>query len=123
MRSTDFTPASSYWAAAFTDSSAGTHLRANDLVSAVEVSGTGYARVEVRGATGINWAIASAGSTNQDSDIVFPTAGGSWGTLYAIALVDAASSGNVILYSDITPRAVTAPDVLRIPVNQFIVNA
>lgn len=122
----DYTPPASYWVALFTSASAASALRANDPSTASEVStsGTAYARIEVRGSTGIEWATAANGTTNQNLDIAFNEATGSWGTVYAIGLMDAASGGNVIAYADLdTPRAIDAPDVLRIPANQFVITA
>jgi hypothetical protein len=114
-----------YWLAAFTSATASTHLRANDYLTALEVSptGTAYARIQVRGGTGIVWASASGGTTNQNQDLTFSAATAGWGTVYAVALMDAGSGGNVIVYADLqTPRTVVPPDVLRIPATQFVVN-
>lgn len=123
MRDTALTPPASYWVALFTNGSAGSFLRSNTVASAGEVSGNAYARVQVKGATGIDWIAAAAGSTNQDLEIAFPQATGSWGSIIALALMDASTAGNVWWYYDLpAPRAVASPDIFRIPVNQFVIN-
>lgn len=119
----NFTPPTAMWVALFTDASAATHLRNNDRVSAAEVTGLGYARVPIMGATGIDFIPAANGSSSQDADVVFAAATGPWGTVYATALMDAATDGNVIMYDDWdTPEAIVAPDAPRIPVNNLIVS-
>jgi len=125
LRDTAFTTPTSYWVALFTHpTQAATYLRANDAGSAVEVSttSTGYARQEVRGSTGITWAAASGGSTAQSLEITFSQALASWGTVYTVALMDAAIGGNVWAYSDLSPpRGISSPDIFRVPAGQFII--
>lgn len=70
-----------------------------DSTSGTEVSGGSYARVAT---TGTTWNAASAGSTSNASAIVFTTATASWGTVTAVALVDASTSGNIIWYGTLT---------------------
>jgi hypothetical protein len=121
--STDFVRPPSMWVALFTDPSAVTHLRNNDLVSASEVSGGGYLRVEILGATGISFITAAGGQVSQNADVTFAPATGAWGTVYATALVDAATNGNVLVYDDwATPQVIAAPDAPRIPINNLIVS-
>lgn len=125
LKDTAFTTPTSYWVALFTHpTQAATYLRANDIVSAAEVStsGTGYARVEVRGSTGIIWGAASAGSASQNLEVSFSQASSSWGTVYTVALLDAATNGNVWAYADLSPsRTIASPDVFRVPAGQFII--
>jgi len=122
FRKTDFIAAipASYWVALFINTLAGTHLRADDYASAQEVSGGAYARVEVRGSTGITWGTSSGGLTTQTGDITFPAATGNWGTVYAVGLMDAVSAGHVVLYADLSvPKAVSTPDVFKVPSTYF----
>lgn len=123
MRDSVLTPPASYWVGLFTNGSAGSFLRSNTVASAGEVTGGSYVRKEVKGATGIDWLAAASGSTNQDLEIAFPQATASWGTITALALLDASTAGNVWWYYDLpVPRAVASPDIFRIPVNQFVIN-
>lgn len=60
-----------------------------------EVSGGGYARVATAGADW-NAAAGTAPSSNSNVNaITFPTSSGSWGTVIAWGIYDAASSGNL----------------------------
>ena len=115
-------PATLY-VAAFTASNASSFLKVDDLIQAGEVgSGIGYSRIQIMSGTSILFSAASANQVVSDSDIIWNAATSSWGTVYAIALVSAATAGNVICYGDLsTPRAITAPDQLRIPAGQLIV--
>jgi len=58
-----------------------------------EPSGNGYARVST---TSSDWGAASGGSKSNTSDISFPTATGSWGTITHVCLFDASTGGNLI---------------------------
>lgn len=68
----------------------------------VEVTGNGYARQEI---TATNFAVATVTlpQASNQQDITFPTAtGGNWGTVVAFALLDAVTSGNMLLWSNLT---------------------
>jgi hypothetical protein len=113
---TAVTVPTSYWIGLFINASAGTHLRANDLASAQEVSGGSYVRMEIRGSTGIIFATSAAGLTSQDDDITWPQATGNWGSVVSVALIDASTAGNVVFYADLgIPKAVSTPDIFKIP--------
>lgn len=63
-----------------------------------EVTGGSYARVTTSGAT---WNAASGSapsSITNNAAITFPTATANWGTVIAIGLYDAASSGNLLAW-------------------------
>lgn len=123
MRATDYTPAASYWIGLFTAATAAADLRDNDVSTATEVTGNAYARVEVRGATGITWSIAAAGLTESEADVTFPEATGLWGDIYAIGVLDAASAGNCIMYAEFTPEiTIDAPDIFKVPSGSFDVS-
>jgi len=119
-RATDFTPATSYWIALFINATAGTYLRANDIASAQEVAGGSYARVEVRGSTGNTWGVSSGGLSVQSNDITFPAATGNWGSIISVAVMDASTAGNVVLYGDLpVPKPVSTPDIFKVPAGYF----
>ena len=58
-----------------------------------EPSGSGYTRVTTSGAS---WNAAAAGSVANATDLTFPEASGSWGTISHFALFDAISGGNML---------------------------
>jgi hypothetical protein len=60
-----------------------------------EPTSNGYARVETSAS---DWNAASGGSLNSASDIIFPKATGSWGTITHFALFDAGMDGNMLAY-------------------------
>ena len=60
-----------------------------------EVSGGSYARK----LAGLSEATGAGGATSNASDITFPTATADWGTVTHIAIMDAASAGNMIMHS------------------------
>lgn len=87
----------------------------------VEVSGTGYARQAVTGASGWN-AITTNGDNvteqaTNNAAITFPAAGGSWGTVLGVAIYDAVSAGNLLMYGTLTSgsQAIGTGNVFSLP--------
>jgi hypothetical protein len=75
-----------------------------------ECSGTSYAR---QSATFTVTGTAPTTASNSAA-IEFPTAGGSWGTIVAAAILDASTSGNMIAFADLTTsKTIDTGDVLR----------
>ena len=66
-----------------------------------EVSANSYARVSVTANTS-NWAESTAGATSNSSAITFPQASGNWGTVVALGIFDASTSGNLLAWADLT---------------------
>ncbi|GAG79654.1 unnamed protein product, partial [marine sediment metagenome] len=60
-----------------------------------EVSGGSYARQ----LAGLSEATGSGGTTSNAAEIAFPTATANWGTVTHVALMDAVTSGNMIMWS------------------------
>jgi hypothetical protein len=82
-----------------------------DTGGGTEVSGSGYARKS---------AAFTVSGTNtlatNSSAIEFDAATGSWGTIVAIAVFDALTTGNMLAFADLTTsKAIATGDVLRIP--------
>lgn len=81
-----------------------------------EVAGTGYARVEVNAAGGDSpaWAAASNGLvTNDDQIDIGPPSADDWGTVVAVAIVDASSDGNLLFYgNDVVDQAIGDGDTV-----------
>jgi hypothetical protein len=89
-----------------------------------EVSGSGYARLQVEGGTGRTWSAAAGGSVSNSAEWAFPAAsGGAWGTIVAVGIRDAPSGGNLLLVQSLgTPRTVGAGDVFKFASGAFTIN-
>lgn len=105
MRNTAFTEVAAY-VALFT---ADTGLEADSGWSGTEVSGGSYAR-ELAGLSA-----PSGGESSNASDITFTTATADWGTISHIALMDAATSGHVLMWSALdASKTVNSGDTFKI---------
>jgi hypothetical protein len=99
LRNTAYTSPSAVYVGLFTEGdSAGDN---NDLLEegtlTNEISGNGYARVAA------TFSAASGGSITTSANVTFAAAsGGDWGTITHIAILDAASAGNVLFYGTLT---------------------
>lgn len=83
-----------------------------DTGGGIEVSGGSYARVAITSSLA-NWAGTQAagsttassgtsGTTSNNSAITFPAPTANWGTVVAFGIFDAASAGNLLIYSPLT---------------------
>lgn len=83
--------------------------------SAVEVSGTSYARKAIAPSSSL-WAnpsgAAPATSANAEN-IVFATPGGSWGTVVGWGIYDASSGGHLLEYGAFSGVAVGSGDTVE----------
>ena len=85
-----------------------------------EPSGGSYARVAVAGL----WAAAANGSKSNDTEIAFPTATGSLGTITYFALFDADTAGNMLWYGILTQsKIVVSGDTPKFDVGTLVLNA
>ena len=79
-----------------------------------EPSGNNYSRklVNVNGGASPAWSLASGGAASNGADTHMATPSGSWGTIVAMALVDASSAGNLLFYdnTNVTDQAVGSGD-------------
>lgn len=74
-----------------------------------EVSGGSYARQALSVTT------ASDGIVTSSADVTFPQATANWGTISHIGLLDALTSGNLLMYTALTTsKAIDSGDVLKI---------
>jgi hypothetical protein len=88
-----------------------------DTTSGTEVSGGSYARQVLSVST------ASDGVVTSDSDITFPQATGNWGTIVALGVHDADSSGNLLMYTDLTTsKTIETGDILKISTGSLTVS-
>lgn len=80
-----------------------------DAGGGTEVTGGAYAR---QAAT---WAAASGGSISNNADINFPVATATWNTVTAIAIFDAAATGNMLWWGTLsTSKTINTNDQFKI---------
>jgi hypothetical protein len=82
----------------------------DDTGGGTEVSGGGYARVQV-GPSDTDWnatqggtsgaSSGTSGLTDNANDIVFPDPTADWGTIVAFAIFDAATGGNMLIWGNL----------------------
>ncbi|MGC9309836.1 MAG: phage tail fiber protein [Candidatus Nanoarchaeia archaeon] len=82
-----------------------------------EPSGNGYARVQIPNQSGDgNWNAASGGSKTNASSFSFNEATGSWGTIVAFGIFDQSTSGNLLLWGELTvDKTISSGNILRFP--------
>lgn len=115
LRGTVYTPPTLY-VALYTS---GTGLEENTPTG--EVTGGGYARAKVSDFGG--YTAASGGSSSNAAHIEFPAATVNWGTITHMALCDAATAGNVLIWAPFdTARDITAGDAVRINANANVIS-
>lgn len=74
-----------------------------------EISGGSYAR------TAVTFTVTGDTASNSGA-VEFPAASTSWGTITHIGVMDAATSGNMIVYAALTAsKTIASGDVFRIP--------
>lgn len=74
----------------------------SDTALGTEVTGGSYARVQVNpnGGSSPTWDVAASGIVDNTHTITFATATASWGTVVGVAIMDAASAGNLLFYDN-----------------------
>jgi len=99
---TAYTAPSTLYLALFTTDS-------SESATGTEVSGGGYARQTVTFTT-------SGATTSNDADVEFPTATASYGTVVAVAVMDALTGGNMLAYAGLSSdKTIASGDVFRVP--------
>lgn len=112
LKNTAYTQPTNLYIGLFT---AGTNLEAGTLTD--EVSGGSYARELVA------FDAASSGSTSNTSTVTFTTATASWGTITHVAIMDAATSGNVLFHGAVTAsKTIDSGDTFQISAGTFTVS-
>lgn len=74
--------------------------------SGAEVSGTGYARVQVSA-----WEAPASRATENTNAINFPQAGGNWGTVTHVGIWDDDTAGNLLFYGELSASKVVTTGV------------
>lgn len=102
LRNTSYTSPTTVYVGLYTSDPA-------DDNSGTEVTGGSYARQILSVTT------ATAGIVTSSADVTFPQATAAWGTISHIGLLDAVSSGNLLMHTALTTsRDVEVGDVLKI---------
>ena len=79
-----------------------------------ELSGSGYARQP------ISFIAAVDGTTENDADVIYPTAAGNWVEITHVGIRDALTGGNLIMHQALTnPVTVLDTNNFRIPAGQL----
>lgn len=82
-----------------------------DIGGYVEVSGNGYARAQVgwggwySTASNQGYSTGTSGIISNSSDILFPEAKTNWGFVYGLGIFDAATGGNLLMYTALPSNA------------------
>lgn len=102
LRNTSYTSPTTVYVGLFTSDP-------TDAGTGTEVSGGSYARQALSVTT------ASGGIVTSSADVTFPQATASWGTVSHIGLMDALSSGNLLMHTPLTTsKAIESGDILKI---------
>ena len=111
LRNTAFTPPSTVYVGLSTGSF-------GDDNSGTELSGNGYARQSIA------FDAASGGVSDNTSNVDFPAATGSQGTITHFGLFDASSGGNLLIHGAFTAgKTVATGDILRIAAGELDITA
>ena len=97
-----FTSPATLYLALFTNTGTGTsaNLEAGTLTDEISSSGTAYDRKAV------NFSAAINGTAATDGTVTWTTATANWGTVTHVAVMDAATTGNVLFYGNLTSNKV-----------------
>lgn len=95
FRNTSYTRPANIYVALYTTAT-------TDAGGGTEVTGGSYSRQAVATGASSGWGAPSGGSTSNTADITFTTATADWGTVTHVALLDAASSGNMLFHGALT---------------------
>lgn len=117
----------SMWLALFHNSTGTTEANLRDNTPINEIADAAYARIELvlTGGASFNAAVVDTVGmkvTNK-AEIAFPTAIADYsGDITHVALFDALTNGNVIIYSDITATTIVTGEFAQIVANALLVN-
>jgi hypothetical protein len=91
--------------------------------SGTEVTGGSYARVAITN-DATNFPNAASKTKSNALSITFAAATASWGTVVAVALCDASTAGNILIYALLSaPRLVNNGDTPSFAIGQLVFNA
>jgi len=94
----------------------------SDAGGGTEVSGGSYARATVVN-NSTNWPAASGGSKKNGEEITFAEASANWGTVVAFGILDAAESGNLLVWATLTAnKTIDSGDTAKFAANDLVYN-
>jgi hypothetical protein len=106
-----FTSPATIYLALFKETGTGTlaNLEVGTLTDEISTSGTAYAR------QGVNFSAASSGTAATNGTVTWTTATADWGTVTAVAVMDASTAGNVLFYGNLSAsKAISSGDTFQI---------
>lgn len=109
LTATSYTAPTTRYLALFTNTSgnADVNLEAGTLTD--EISGGSYARQVITFNAAVN------GSSTSSATVTFPAATANWGTVTHVAVMDAATSGNVLFWGAVTtPKTIETGDTFQV---------
>jgi hypothetical protein len=107
LRNTSYTSPTTVYVGLFTTDP-------SDAGTGTEVSGGSYARQIVSVTT------ATGGVVTSSADVTFPQCTASWGTVSHIGLLDALSSGNLLMHTALTTsKTIDEGDIFKIPTSSL----
>ena len=106
FRNSAYSPPSAVYLALFT-------VAPTDAGGGTEVSGSGYAR------EAISFGAASGGAISNTSAVDFLASGGNFGTIVAVGVFDALTTGNLMSWKAISSVAINDGDTLAFPIGDL----
>ena len=119
LTATAFTQPSTRYVALFNNTSGNAlaNLQNGTLTDETSTSGTAYARQAVTFAapSTSGSGLSAVTTTATNATVTFPTATADWGTITHVAVMDAATSGNVLFFGAVTTsKAIASGDTFQI---------
>jgi len=100
-----------------TSTNAASNLEAGTLTDEVTTSGSAYARQTIA------FDAASGGSADNTATVTFPAATANWGTITHVAVMDAATSGNVLFYGAVTTsKTIESGDTFQVSAGNLTIS-
>lgn len=94
----------------------------SDNDGGTECSGSGYGRIRVGDPTQGSFTIGVAGTATNDDEFRFQDAANAWGTITHIAIYDAETGGNMLVYGQLTsPVEIGTGDIFKVPPSGFTI--
>jgi hypothetical protein len=109
LTATAYTAPTTRYLGLFTNTSGNAAANLENGTLSDEVSGGAYARKAV------TFAAASGGTSATSATVTFDTATANWGTITHVAVMDAATSGNVLFWGAVTtPKTIENGDTFQV---------
>ena len=93
-----------------------------DSSSGSECTGGAYARVQVGDTNQGDFVVSTTGSATNSAEFRWADATDNWGDISHVALFDSATSGNILLYGNLTSSvSILQGDIFKIPASGFTI--